>query len=510
MHALVPLALSAFLLTVVIISRRLRTKHNSNYPPGPPKLPFIGNVLDLDSKAPWKTYQRWGEQYGPLFSFSIFDRPVFVVNSFSICRDLFDKRSHVYSDRPELEMLNKMGWDYNLAFMRYHDKRRRKYRQLLHHGIGGPSLPAARATIVKNCDQLLLNLFREPADFLTHVTDYASSVILEHTFGFKDQRKNKTFIYDTVLPAIEGLSESAFFGAQALFAFPFLAHLPSWFPGVNFLKVAQEQSILISKIRQRPLDHIKRQKDMPHSAPSWALNLLEESTHSAGDSLMETDIMDVTATALTGGFHTTASALQTVLLAITMNPDVQAQAQEEIDRVVGHHRLPDFSDYGRLPYVTAICKEALRWHPPIPLAPHAVSETDHYMDYEIPKDITMVANIWAVTRDTSLFKDPDNFCPERFLTKDSSFDQELLESFVWGFGRRSCPGRLFAESVLWMAVARILAVYSISKYKTPSGLEVNVEENYVNRGLFIRPMPFQCSIAPRSEEALELISSLSD
>jgi len=108
---------------------------------------------------------------GPLFSFSIFDRPVFVVNSFSICRDLFDKRSHVYSDRPELEMLNKMGWDYNLAFMRYHDKRRRKYRQLLHHGIGGPSLPAARATIIKNCDQLLLNLFREPTDFLTHITE---------------------------------------------------------------------------------------------------------------------------------------------------------------------------------------------------------------------------------------------------------------------------------------------------------------------------------------------------
>jgi len=39
-----------------------------------------------------------------------------------------------------------------------------------------------------------------------------------------------------------------------------------------------------------------------------------------------------------------------------------------------------------------------------------------------------------------------------------------------------------------MAVARILAVYNISKHKTPSGLEVKVEENYVNRGLFMSVM----------------------
>ena len=49
-----------------------------------------------------------------------------------------------------------------------------------------------------------------------------------------------------------------------------------------------------------------------------------------------------------------------------MHPDVQRKAQAEIDAVVGQDRLPDFSDQAKLPYVNAIIKETLRWHPIFP------------------------------------------------------------------------------------------------------------------------------------------------
>lgn len=65
-------------------------------------------------------------------------------------------------------------------------------------------------------------------------------------------------------------------------------------------------------------------------------------------------------------FHQTVISGEVFLLAIALHPEVQARAQEEIDRVVGTHRLPDFVDRDRLPYVTAIMKEILRWHPPAP------------------------------------------------------------------------------------------------------------------------------------------------
>lgn len=50
-----------------------------------------------------------------------------------------------------------------------------------------------------------------------------------------------------------------------------------------------------------------------------------------------------------------------------MHPKAQRRAQEEIDRVVGTSRLPDFGDRESLVYVEAIYREVLRWHPPVPL-----------------------------------------------------------------------------------------------------------------------------------------------
>ena len=59
--------------------------------------------------------------------------------------------------------------------------------------------------------------------------------------------------------------------------------------------------------------------------------------------------------------------MQTFFLAMTLYPDVQRKAQAEIDQILGNSRLPDFSDEGSLPYVQAVLKEVLRWHPVTPL-----------------------------------------------------------------------------------------------------------------------------------------------
>ena len=55
------------------------------------------------------------------------------------------------------------------------------------------------------------------------------------------------------------------------------------------------------------------------------------------------------------------SALSSFVLAIVLHPEVQVKAQRELDRVIGHARLPDFQDWGRLPYVHAIVNEVLRY-----------------------------------------------------------------------------------------------------------------------------------------------------
>lgn len=52
---------------------------------------------------------------------------------------------------------------------------------------------------------------------------------------------------------------------------------------------------------------------------------------------------------------------------MTLYPDVQRKAHTELDAVVGHERLPNFSDYESLPYIQAIAKETMRWQPVTPL-----------------------------------------------------------------------------------------------------------------------------------------------
>ena len=52
---------------------------------------------------------------------------------------------------------------------------------------------------------------------------------------------------------------------------------------------------------------------------------------------------------------------------MTLYPEVQRKAQAEIDRVIGNSRLPVYSDQDELPYLDAVLKEVLRWHPVTPL-----------------------------------------------------------------------------------------------------------------------------------------------
>jgi cytochrome P450 len=77
------------------------------------------------------------------------------------------------------------------------------------------------------------------------------------------------------------------------------------------------------------------------------------------------------------------------------HPEVQSKAQEELDRVIGQHRLPGFVDKESLPYVSAILKEVLRWYPNTPLGiPHSAFEEGEYKGMRIPKGSLIIPNMW--------------------------------------------------------------------------------------------------------------------
>jgi cytochrome P450 len=80
---------------------------------------------------------------------------------------------------------------------------------------------------------------------------------------------------------------------------------------------------------------------------------------------------------------------------MVLSPEVQKKAQAELDAVVGPNRLPEFEDRNSLPYINALCKETLRWHPLVPLGfAHATTQDDIYDGYFIPKGAMILGNSW--------------------------------------------------------------------------------------------------------------------
>ncbi|KAG6380283.1 cytochrome P450-like protein [Boletus reticuloceps] len=100
--------------------------------------------------------------------------------------------------------------------------------------------------------------------------------------------------------------------------------------------------------------------------------------------------------------------------------------------------------------------------------------------------------------DESRYPDPYTFLPERFLDDDGSFKHNECENIVFGFGRRICVGRHFADTSIWSVIAKVLAAFTILKPLDENGAEIPVEPKF-SSGPAIHPLPFRCRIVPRFE-----------
>jgi len=211
-----------------------------------------------------------------------------------------------------------------------------------------------------------------------------------------------------------------------------------------------------------------------------------------------------------GSVDTTITTICHFLLAMMHYPEVLAKARQEIDRVVGTDRLPTFVDRSSLPYVEAVLKEIWRWAVPAPLsAPHRLSEDDIYNGMLIPKGSLVFANIWGIFRNEQMYPNPDMFNPERFLEKVDPAIARYRDprNYVFGFGRRICPGMHLVESSIWLLIVSMMATLDISKVIDEYGnvVEPKVE---INNSTFRNPDLFKCDIRVRSDQVFKLINAV--
>jgi hypothetical protein len=81
----------------------------------------------------------------------------------------------------------------------------------------------------------------------------------------------------------------------------------------------------------------------------------------------------------------------------------------------------------------------------------------------------------TILHDPEEYPDPEDFKPERFLDEDGSVRDDPTLSFVFGVGKRICPGRHFVDATIFIVTSSVLSVFNVTKAKDESGNEIPVK-----------------------------------
>ncbi|KZT03177.1 cytochrome P450 [Laetiporus sulphureus 93-53] len=472
-------------------------------PPGPSRLPFVGNVLQIPFDYQHVTFANWKKQYGDLIYARAFQQDVVVLNSTKAARDLLEKRGQKYSDRPRMVMFNELLYAFYPALptMPYGERWRQHrgwYQMALQSSAAQGSYHSLQQ---KQSRRFFVELIHSPQAFMSHVNSrLIGSTLLEIGYGYDDDEFVRMAEKVNV-----GVFESGGPGATLVDFFPVLKYLPTWLPGAGFKRKALEVRDAGVISRTIPFERVKREMLSGVARPSFAQTLLEKADGSHTESF-EFDLMGAAATLYGAGTDTTVATITSFLLAMVLNPAVFDKVQAEMDAVVHNRRLRDRDS---LPYLECVLKEVYRWFAPVPLVtfclPHSLVDADGFEGYYIPAGATVLANIWAMTRDPEIYYDPEVFRPERFQdVQPDMADLMDARKLVFGFGRRICPGRSLAESNVWLVAAGIMATMTVRKARDAFGNEMIPSVTFLS-GTVSHPMPFQCDVRPRSEQTVALI-----
>ncbi|KAJ7343182.1 cytochrome P450 [Mycena albidolilacea] len=496
LHALTLLNTAFILLGAFCVKRLLRSR-GAPLPPGPrPWLGFLALPSATDKE--WLTYGKWAEKWGDLTSVTAFGQTVVVVNSLKTAVEILDKKSANYSDRPVFEMCGELvGWTLGIILISARTPQFRWTRKQFHQLIGSPAnVKKFHPIEVEEYRKLLQRLLESPERFRSHIHLTSGAIALRITYGYTVQGEDDPMI-ELVNDVMKEFSEAITPGAFLVDLLPILKYVPSWMPGAGFQRKAKLWSDHRVEMLDKPFEFVEKQMAQGSAQDSFVSILLQQDLHED-----EITYLKWAAASIYGGAaDTTASAVCTLFLQMALHPDIQATAQAELDAVVGNQRLPGYEDRERLPYIDALSKEVFRFHPIGPMGlPHRAMEDDIHDSYLIPKGAIVLPNIWNMAHDPEVYADPMVFNPSRFIASDGHTPEPDPRDLVFGFGRRVCPGKLVADASIFIACAMTLATFTIS----PAG-EVELVEDYQS-GTISGPAPFECSIKPRSEEAVALIS----
>ncbi|KIJ28818.1 hypothetical protein M422DRAFT_189306 [Sphaerobolus stellatus SS14] len=379
-----------------------------------------------------------------------------------------------------------MGFGWALNFQRYGEWWR-GHRRAMHSKFHPSAVEVYKPLQIKHTRDLLHQLHKAPEDLIKHIRHTAGAIIMKVGYGINIKSENDPYIH-TAEEAMNAVGEAAVPGRFMVDMIHWMEYIPEWAPGASFKKQARIWKKYILDVTDLPFEHVKAQMANGTAQPSFTSTHLERLAATNDAPADAEQVVKGTAAAiLLGGSDTSVKTLTTFVLAMVIFLDVQKKVQEELDAVLGGVRFPEFEDMAALPYTIAAYKEAMRWHPLLPLGvAHAATQDDVIDCYLIPKGAIVFGNSWVLLREEVDFgPDTEKFDPGRFM---ESGRRDPGQTGAFGYGRHVCPGRYMAENSLFIAVASICQNFDITPARDSSGKEVMPEYEWTS-GLFSYATP---------------------
>ncbi|KAK9671258.1 hypothetical protein RND81_12G017400 [Saponaria officinalis] len=472
-------------LILILLSHTFLTRIRFTLPPGPKPWPVVGNIYDI-KPVRFRCFHEWAQTYGPIISFWLGSKLNVVVSSAELAKQVLKDNDQTLADRHRSRSttrFSKNGQDLIWADYGPHYVKVRKACTL--ELFTQKRLEALRPIREDEVTAMIQSLFLDsttsenkgkPLKVRRYIGTVSFNNITRLTFG-------KRFInskgeLDPLGKEFKGILSSGVRSTKTNFL---AEHLP-W---LRWLLVPLDKEKDEAAIHNARLDRFTREIMEEHAkAKSNNINVAKQ--HFVDALLGLKDQYDFSEDTMIGllwdmviaGMDTVSISVEWALAELIRNPRVQKKAQEELDRVIGQERIMTEEDFSSLPYLQALAKESLRLHPPTPLMlPHKAKAHVKVGGYDIPKGSIVYVNVWALGRDPEVWRDPNEFRPERFFEEDVDMKGHDFRLLPFGAGRRICPGAQLGINLVTSMLGHLLHHFDWNPVVGVKPEEIDMTEN---------------------------------
>ncbi|XP_078683598.1 cytochrome P450 2U1-like [Branchiostoma floridae x Branchiostoma belcheri] len=472
---------TVFLAVFVFVVLYKSFQKPQNLPPGPRPWPLIGNLLTLSQDSAHLQYVKWAQQYGAVFIVYYGPFATVVINGMDNIQEALVNMPDIFSDRPGPKR------DRGIIFAHYGPvwKEQRKFTMsgLRDFGFGKRSL---EGKILEEAEALSRGIIRtdgKPFNISSMLQKAVTNVICSITFGARHDYEDSDF--QTFLETIDTRFRTSI--VINIFS-PVLRHLPILGKSAQNYHESTERCMQFVKMKA---DEHHRDFDS-NDIRDFVDIYVKEIKHGQNENFTDAQLHKIIDDLIAAGTDTTSQSLYWILLYMVIYPDIQERAQQEISRVFGDSASPTTAKRTELPFTEAVITEVMRINPVTPLTvPHCTSSDTTIHGYDIPRGTTVYVNLWSVLRDPSLWEEPDQFKPERFLDNQGQYIKK--DAFIpFSIGRRSCLGAQLAKMELFLITAYLLQHFT---FKLPEGAPP--PSTVGNLGLTNGPRPYELCAIPK-------------